>query len=259
VPVPVDVAIPPGFRLANIINRYHSMVPSLSVTAMRRALTDGSVTSTLLPPGGVPASRLPENGSALEGLLLPSTWSVPRGASADLVLENMVSGMEDETAQLGISAAAQRLNLTPYQIITVASMVQAEAGNPDEAPKIARVIYNRLAADEPLGIDATSKYLKCVTSLNEQVCQSPLTNADFKVDSPYNTRTHRGLPPTPIGAPGKDALEAAMNPAAGPWRFYVRAVADDSLGRPQHEFFADNTSADYNRAVQACMASSLGC
>ena len=58
---------------------------------------------------------------------------------------------------------------------------------------------------------------------------------------------------------GDGALEAAMNPAAGPWRFYVRAVADDSLGRPQHEFFADNTSADYNRAVQACMASSLGC
>lgn len=256
---PVAVQIPPGFRLANIINRYHARLPNLSTESMRTLLTDGQITSTLLPPGGVPASVLPPHGSAMEGLLKPSAYSVPPGASARLVLNNMVTAMERDTQQLGIAEASARLKLTPYQIMTVASMVQAESGNPDEAPKIARVIYNRLAADEPLGVDATSKYLKCVTSLDENVCQSPLTEADFKVDSPYNTRIHRGLPPTPIGAPGDSALRAAMHPADGPWRFYVRDVQRDPQGRAQHRFFADNSSPDYVNAVEACKATQLGC
>ncbi len=259
IPGPVAVPIPPGFRLANIVNRYHELVPSLQVADMRRLLVDGSITSSLLPPGGVPPALLPRNGSALEGLLMPSTYSVPHGASARLVLQNMVSAMEDEATKLGIGEAAARLGLTPYQIVTVASMVQAEAGNVDEEPKIARVIYNRLARHEPVGIDATTKYLKCVTTLNVQVCQSPLTASDFKVDSPYNTRTHTGLPPTPIGAPSEDALMAAMHPADGPWRFYVRDTQNDAQGRPQHLFFNDNTSAEYRDAVKACMATKLGC
>jgi UPF0755 protein len=190
---------------------------------------------------------------------MPSTWAVPHGGSELLALNDMVAGMQDETTQLGIAEAANRLKLSPYQIMIVASMVQAEAGNPDEAPKIARVIYNRLARNEPLGIDATSKYLKCVTTLDVQVCQAPLTTADFRVDSPYNTRTHRGLPPTPIGAPGESALRAAMNPAEGPWRFYVRSAQNDAQGRPQHVFFADNTSSEYFQAVAACKATKLGC
>ena len=113
-------------------------------------------------------------------------------------------------------AKARRAGLRPYDVLIIASLVEREAALDKERRTIAGVIYNRLEQGEPLGIDATTRY-----ELNNWT--KPLTTADFDktANSPYNTRTNQGLPPTPIGNPGEASLRAAANPAAHDYVFYV--------------------------------------
>ena len=237
-PLPVvTVSIPEGFTVAQIVARLHDRVPGFSVAALRAELAGRRVPSSFLPAGS----------SNYEGLLYPATYQVVEGQSAHRALTAMADRLGEEATTLDLTAGAARLHLTPYQLITVASLVQAEAGNPDEAPKIARVIYNRLAQGMPLGVDATSRYLSSITG-------QPV---DFESTSPYNTRRQAGLPPTPITAPGESALRAALDPAAGPWLYYVRDVHNDAKGRPQHVFAV--TDAEFERAKQACHDAGLGC
>lgn len=261
VPMPIDVPVPEGFRLAEILYRAGQRVPRFNRAALQAAIASGQVSSTLLPSGGVAPSALPPNGSPLEGLLFPATYAVPFDQTAVAFLNQMTAQMEQVTAQLGITQAAQRLGLTPYQVITVASMVQTEAGNPTEQPQIARVIYNRLSRGMPLQVDATLQYLHCARiTTGDCTPLTPIGLQALKSDpSGYNTYGHTGLPPTPIGAPGADALRAAIAPASGSWLFYVRATQPNSLGQPQHLFFDSNTSAEYRAAVDACHRAGLGC
>ena len=113
-------------------------------------------------------------------------------------------------------------------------MIEREARVPEDRPKIARVIYNRLSAKMRLDIDATVVY--AVGG------KTSLTGADLEIDSPYNTRLYKGLPPTPIAAPGQASLEAALAPSEGPWLYYVLA---DREGR---HYFTDS-ARDFDRAV----------
>jgi UPF0755 protein len=115
----------------------------------------------------------------------------------------------------------------------VASLVEEEAKTDGDRPKIARVIYNRVAEDMKLEIDATVPYALGMH-------KTELTQSDLEVDSPYNTRRYKGLPPTPIAAPGRASLEAALNPEEGPWIFYVLADAEGN------HFFTD----DYDEFLQ---------
>jgi UPF0755 protein len=237
-PLPVvSVSIPEGFTIKQIVARLHQRVPRFSEAAIRAELAARRVPSPFLPAGS----------ADYEGLLYPATYSVVEGQSAHRTLTAMADRLDQEATAQDLRAGAAQLHLTPYQVITVASLVQAEAGNPDEAPKIARVIYNRLAQGMPLGIDATSRYLSSITG-------KPV---DFESTSAYNTRRQTGLPPTPITAPGAFALNAALHPATGPWLYYVRDVHNDAKGRPQHVFAV--TDADFERAKQACHDAGLGC
>ncbi len=229
--------VPEGFRLRQISHRIHEAIPRFSVADVHRALDEGDVRSSLLPEGS----------HDFEGLLFPATYSVTADDSVTDVLQQMADAMTQRVQKLDVDADVAGLGLSDYQIVTVASLVQAEAGNPDEAPKIARVIYNRLAAGEPLGIDATSRYESIETG-------DPV---DFESTSDYNTRRRPGLPPTPIGAPGQFALDAAAHPATGDWMWYVRSVENDSQGRPQHVFTA--SPEVFARAKQACHDAGLGC
>jgi UPF0755 protein len=106
------------------------------------------------------------------------------------------------------------MGISPYQAVTVASMVEEEAKVDADRGKIARVIYNRLQRNMPLGIDATIEYV-----LHKHA--SELTQSDLQINSPYNTRTNTGLPPTPIAAAGKASLDAALHPTPGKWLYYV--------------------------------------
>jgi UPF0755 protein len=112
------------------------------------------------------------------------------------------------------------LHETPYQLLTVASMVEREAQIPADRPRIAAVIYNRLSQGMPLGIDATIYYAVELKS-GVATYTHELTEAQLHIDSPYNTRLHTGLPPTPISNPGLASIEAAAHPAHVPYLYYV--------------------------------------
>src|SRR3712207_1769797 len=129
-----------------------------------------------------------------------------------------------------------RRNLTPYDVVIIASMVEREAQLDRERPLIAAVIHNRLREGIPLGIDATIRYVTRNWS-------RPLRRSELGVDSPYNTRTNPGLPPGPIGSPGLASIRAAARPANVDYLFYVVKPG----GNGAHAF--SSTEADFRRDV----------
>lgn len=171
-------------------------------------------------PGGI---------HSLEGLLFPSTYQIVARDTALSVARRLVSQFDAQISKLDLSAIHAR-GYSTYQMVIVASMIEAEAKFNEDRPKIAEVIYNRLRQGIRLGIDATVDY-----ALGHHVAH--LTVSDLAVDSPYNTRLHTGLPPTPIGAPGFASLQAAAHPASGNLLFYV---LKDCQG---HHVFTSNNGA----------------
>jgi UPF0755 protein len=149
-----------------------------------------------------------------EGFLFPKQYEFEEGTTASQMVTRMLEQYLLETQTLDISSAKERLNLTEYELITVASLVEEEAASPEERPLVASVIYNRLRKDMPLQIDATVQY-----ALGRP--KEELSLADLKIDSPYNTYENPGLPPSPICSPGRQSLEAAINPAETDYLYYV--------------------------------------
>jgi UPF0755 protein len=149
-----------------------------------------------------------------EGFLFPKQYEFEKGTTAPQVVTRMLEQYLLETQTLDISGAKERLNLTEYELVTVASLIEEEAANPKERPLVASVIYNRLRKDMPLQIDATVLY-----ALDRP--EEELSLADLKIDSPYNTYENAGLPPGPICSPSRQSLEAAINPAETDYLYYV--------------------------------------
>jgi UPF0755 protein len=181
----------------------------------------------------VRSKYLPQGVDTLEGLLFPSTYQVVEEDTERTVLKRLVTEFENQMAALDFSTA-EALNLTRYEVVIVASMIEAETSQESETAKVAQVIYNRLREGMPLGIDATVIY-----ALGEH--KQSLTSEDLDIDSPYNTREVTGLPPTPIGAPGITSLRAALNPAEGDWLYYVLADCQGhhSFSTNYDDFLAD--------------------
>lgn len=182
-----------------------------------------------LGSGQVPARYRPEGMVAFEGLLFPDTYEIEDDASALQILNRMAEEFARVTGELGYGAAEQRLDVSAFEAVIVASLVEAEARTDADRPKIARVIYNRLLRGEPLGIDATYIYAGGERG-------RAITAEEIRTDSPWNLRTRPGLPPHPIALPGRASLEAAINPAEGPWLWYVLADAEGN------HFFTDEYS-----------------
>ena len=156
-----------------------------------------------------------------EGYLFPATYSFgPKEQPADM-LHDMVVRWQQAAQDNDLEASAEALGYTPHEIMTIASLIEAE-GRGKYRAKISRVIYNRLENPDNgltnglLEIDATVNY-----ALGRDDLGLGLTAEDLEVDSPYNTRKYPGLPPGPIEAPGDDSIQAALNPADGPWLWYV--------------------------------------
>ena len=164
-------------------------------------------------------SRYQPPGATLEGLLFPDTYQVGNDMTEAQALSLMTTQFDAVAAELDLDNRAAALGYTPYQIVTIASMIEEEAKIDDERAKIARVIYNRLGQGVRLDIDATTLY-----AVGKE--GNTLTLSDLDSDSPYNTRKQAGLPPGPISAPGRASLEAALAPADGSWFYYVLADAD---------------------------------
>lgn len=167
----------------------------------------------------------------LEGLLFPAGYEVLDTDRADeaALLRQMVETFDRTADEVGIGDAPARLQseagreITPYEAIIVASLIEEEAGTSADKPRIARVIYNRIQRGMRLDIDATVNY-----ALQDH--KVTLTQSDLQVDSPFNTRRFMGLPPTPIAAPGRESLKAALAPSeedgSGAWLYYVLADAE---------------------------------
>ncbi len=149
-----------------------------------------------------------------EGFLFPKKYDFKKGATARQVVDRLLDQYLIETQNLDLPQAEKRLNLSEYQILTVASLIERESANPRERPIIASVIYNRLHKGMPLQIDATVQY-----ALGKP--KAELSLKDLKVNSPYNTYEHKGLPPGPIDSPSLDSIKAAANPAKTDYLYYV--------------------------------------
>ena len=187
----------------------------------------------LVTTGKVRSRYQPDDVDTLEGLLFPSTYEIGEDDGARAGAQRLVGEFERRMAELDLSGV-RALGIDPDELVIVASMIELEARVPSERPKVARVIYNRLEQDIPLGIDATIVY-----AVGRRGAE--LTESDLEMDSPYNTRKVVGLPPTPIGAPGASALEAAAHPADGDWLYYVLADCEGhhAFSTDYDEFLAD--------------------
>lgn len=180
----------------------------------------------------------------LEGVLFPKTYDLEPDTTAASLLKSMVDEYKAQVTDAGLVEKAARVNLTPYELLVVASLVEKETQQPDERVKVSRVIYNRLDKDFYLGIDAAVLY-----GLGRS--KGGLSEADLKKDTPYNNRIHTGLPPTPIANPGIASLEAAASPASGPWLYYVL-----DADHPGHHLFTDNKDV-FNAAKAKCQKANL--
>lgn len=151
----------------------------------------------------------------IEGLIAPGTWNVDPSASPQDVLKSLIGASAAQYEANGLLAAGQASNMSPYQILIVASLTQRES-KPQDFAKVARVIYNRLVSPENrrLEFDSTVNY-----SLDRQ--EVATTDADRGRDTPWNTYVREGLPVTPICSPGQPALAAAENPEPGDWLYFV--------------------------------------
>jgi len=208
--VKATVTIPEGLRAVDIVAILAART-KYSAADFEQALKDGSQLG------------LPEfaHGNP-EGYLFPSTYGFgPTEKPADM-LRDMVDRWKQAAEEDDLVAGAKKVGRTPAEVMTIASLIQAE-GRGSDMPKISRVIYNRL--DGPgskqgtnglLQIDATVNY-----ALHRKGVVAVTTDETQNTDSPYNTYQHPGLPPGPINSPGDEAIKAALNPATGPWYYYL--------------------------------------
>ena len=232
------VTVPEGFTIKQILARLADPTKGLglSLAKLQAALASGQVRSTYQP-----ATQ-----TSSEGILFPDTYEFDPKKTTELAVLQQMAGQTDSTLQqLDVVAGGTTFHLSPYEILIVASLIEAETKVPSERAMVARVIYNRIKQGIPLGIDATSRY-------EAELAGRDRSKVDFTSSSPYNTRRFKGLPPTPIGAPGRASIEAALHPADGTWTFYV---LQDSAGH--HFFTASNT--EFLAAKKRCHDAGLGC
>jgi UPF0755 protein len=229
----VKVLIPEGKTRLQIaqIAKADGLVGSYRAAAKR---------SDLLNPAHYGA---PSDTPTLEGFLFPATYDMDKGAPVSRLVEEQVSAFQENFGAEDVSRA-KALGVTPYGLLTVASMVEREAQVPGDRAKIAAVIYNRLKAGMPLGIDAAI-YYAVELQRNIPTYTHELTESQLQMDSPYNTRTHTGLPPTPISNPGTASIQAAAHPAHAGYLYYVAGA--DGCGE---QVFSD-TQAAFEKNVAA--------
>lgn len=195
----VSVTFPEGMTVAQMAERLASKLTFMTTDDFVAAATDGSVVSDLLPAGQ----------TSLEGLLFPDTYQVSGDGTEAGVVKTMADMMQRVARQTNLVDGAKARGLSAYELLIIASMVEREAKVAEDRAKIAQVIYNRLALDMNLEIDAAVKYGQDPSMSWLQMKES---------DTPYNVYRYKGLPPTPIANPGRASIEAALAPAGTPPR-----------------------------------------
>ena len=231
--VQARVVVPEGLRMRDIFARIDAASDDITLAQLQQAAKDPAAL-------GVPAWGA---GHSLEGFLFPATYNFPPGTTATQALTAMVRRFDDEAKSLDLVHKAKLVGYSPYEVLTLASIVEREGRVTTDYPKIAEVFYNRLHQGMNLGSDATLFYVLPPD-------HGPLTHSDLQLDSPYNTRLHSGLPPTPIASPGTAALTAALQPEKGPYLYFVTI---DKSGRAA---FA-TTLEEFNKLVAQSRANGV--
>jgi UPF0755 protein len=235
-PKPFRIVFPEGFARRDMAER----ITAVDEIALRRrgvrpklsAQTYLQATSGKVRVRGFGRTRYP-----FEGFLFPATYDFFKGTPSKQLVRDQLDAFSENWPQVNLRYASRK-NLTPYDVLIIASMIEKEVRVRSERPLVAAVIYNRLHAHMPLGIDATIRYaldVPATESLRESQLHDP---------TPYNTRLHAGLPPTPIANPGLASIQAAAHPAKVDYLYFVRKP--DKL----HHFFTASATAfdNYSRA-----------
>ncbi|MEU5000364.1 endolytic transglycosylase MltG [Streptomyces sp. NPDC021622] len=207
-PQPESLTIPEGWRSGQV---YGAIDKALGVPS--------GTTKKALPKAGL---KLPGDARGNpEGYLFPATYPISSRSTPESVLSYMVNTATKRFNGGKVTAGADRSAVNIYQTVTIASLIEAEAGSKADMGKVARVIYNRLDQGMPLQMDSTVNY-----ALNRSTLDT--RDSDTKINSPYNTYTRMGLPPTPIGNPGEEAVRAATSPPQGDWLYFVTVKPGDT-------------------------------
>jgi len=219
------VAVPEGARVDQIVK----------LIAQGSEIPEKDVTAALKKPEDLGLPKEAEQNP--EGYLFPATYTVEPGTSASDLLKQMVAKTVEVSKKLDIDTRASALGLSGEEVLTVASILEYEAKKDADYPKVARVLYNRIKADQALQLDSTVSY---VSKRKGDV----FTTAEERADpSAYNTYKHTGLPPGPIGSPGEKTIEAALNPAEGDWLYFVAVNLETG------ETVFSDTKAEHDKAV----------
>ena len=210
----VTVTIPEGYVVEQIASRFQSAagISSADFLRLARGGADRFVARHPYLKGAYKGS--------LEGYLFPKTYEVRRGEPAEQAIDMMLTQFDSEVAYVDFSRAQKR-GLSRQQVLVVASMIERESRLSPERPLVSSVIYNRLRIGMLLKIDATIEYVLPGRRFR-------LTNRDLRVQTPYNTYTHKGLPPGPISNPGLESIKAAAEPADTKLLYYVLTGRDGS-------------------------------
>jgi UPF0755 protein len=231
--VTFTLAIPEGFMISQISERIINELPFIIKADLEIALDPEIYSYDFLNDNNARVQ-------SLEGFLFPKTYEILAQYNAQNVIEMLLSQYQLETSSLDYKFASEN-NLTAYDILKIASMIEKEAYIPEERVLISSVIHNRLKINMALGIDATLTYFL-------DKWDSPLTESDLKTDTPFNTRLYAGLMPTPICNPGLESIKAALNPAETDYLYYV---VTDAVSH-KHSF--SKTLEEHNENINSTTA-----
>jgi len=214
----LELLLDPKARLRSRVTIPEGTTLDRTLQIIAKSISDVPLASLREAAANPAALGLPDwAGGKLEGFLFPATYDIEPGTSAVEVLRTLVEEFTERAERLQLVERAAALKVTPYQALTIASLIEGETGKASDRGKVSRVVYNRLKRPMRLQFDSTVKYaygLKGVT-------KTRLLYADLDIQSPYNTYRVDGLPPGPINSPGDAALEAALDPTPGPWLYFV--------------------------------------
>ncbi|MCL4434120.1 MAG: endolytic transglycosylase MltG [Actinobacteria bacterium] len=202
-----EVVVQPGATIDQIAIEV-SQATSRSAGSFYNAVSSAVHANSLIGP------IVPSNATSMEGMVGTGTYRILPGESLDTLARQMVASYGAELEKTGLIQSARHFGITPYQAMIVASLVQEEGVYTSNMSKVARVVYNRLSKRMKLQLDTTVLY-----ALHRS--GGAVTGSDLSVQSPYNTYLHAGLPPTPIGTPSIQALDATIHPASGAWLYFV--------------------------------------
>jgi UPF0755 protein len=235
-PPVLRIVFPEGFTRKEMVERVAAV---RGIAKRRRKITPklnanaySAATTAAKPPRAF--RRLAKG---IEGFLFPATYEFTPKTTSRALVSDQLEFFAQNWAKVDLSAARTK-QLTPYDVMIIASMVEKETIAPGERPKVAAVIYNRLKARMPLGIDATIRYGLDVPGTE------PLRVSQLESDNPYNTRNRLGLPPTPIANPGLASMQAAAHPARVNYLYFVRKP--DKI----HHFFTASESEFFAKACE---------